>query len=77
MYIILLKGGEVHDGAGRVLYGFDVAIKDGLIVEITKDIPDTAAEMKIDVTCLNVSPGFIDMHTDSDFTLIADGRAES
>ena len=77
MYNILLKGGEVHDGAGRVLYGFDVAIKDGLIVEITKDIPDTAAEMKIDVTGLIVPPGFIDMHTHSDSTLIAYGRAES
>ena len=54
-----------------------MAIKDGLIVEITKGIPDTAAEMKIDVTGLIVSPGFIDMHTHSDFTLIADGRAES
>lgn len=77
MYNILLKGGEVHDGTGRVLNGYDVAIKDGLIAEINKGIPDTAAEMKIDVTGLIVSPGFIDMHTHSDFTLIADGRAES
>lgn len=77
MFDIILKGGEVYDGRGTPGKVSDVAISGGLIAEIATDIPDSGADQVINVAGLVVSPGFIDMHTHSDFTLIADGRAES
>lgn len=76
MFDLVLKGGEVHDGTGAAPMIADVGIKEGMITEIGTINTDTATEV-IDVAGLTVSPGFIDMHTHSDFTLIADGRAES
>lgn len=75
MFDTILKGGEIHDGTGNAGFVGDVAIKDGTIAAIG-DVAGDTAEV-IDVSGLVVSPGFIDMHTHSDFTLIADGRAES
>lgn len=76
MFDLVLKGGEVFDGTGVAGKIADVAIRDGRIVAVG-DVPLEDAAEVIDVTGLAVSPGFIDMHTHSDFTLIADGRAES
>ena len=76
MFDLILKGGEIHDGVGSDGFTGDVGIKDGLIHEVSRESLDNAKEV-IDVTGLIVSPGFVDMHTHSDFTLIADGRAES
>ena len=76
MFDLILKGGTVFDGAGTDGKIADVGIRDGMIVEVGEINVDTAAEV-IDVSGLTVAHGFIDMHTHSDFTLIADGRAES
>ncbi len=76
MFDIILKGGEVFDGTGAEGFVGDVGITNGLISEVsTSELHD--AKDIIDVTGLTVSPGFVDMHTHSDFTLIADSRAES
>lgn len=75
MFDLILKGGTVHDGTGAEGRVMDVAIKDGMIADVGEIKAE--AEQVIDVAGLAVSPGFIDMHTHSDFTLIADGRAES
>ena len=79
MYDLILSGGEIFDGTGKPGFIGDVAVKDGQIaaVEPTGSIRPEQAERVLDVSGLVVSPGFIDMHTHSDFTLIADGRAES
>ncbi len=79
MYDLILKGGEVFDGSGAEGFIGDVAIKDRVIaaVEPAGEINLAEAAEVVDVTGLVVAPGFIDMHTHSDFTLIADGRAES
>ncbi len=77
MFDTILKGGEIHDGIGSDPFIGDVGIKDGVIVDIAENLPHNRAEEVIDVAGLIVSPGFIDMHTHSDFTLIVDGRAES
>jgi len=76
MFDLVLKGGEVFDGTGADSFTGDVGIKNGFISEVSRKSLDQADEV-IDVSGLTVSPGFIDMHTHSDFTLIADGRAES
>ena len=76
MFDVILKGGEVFDGSGAQGVFSDVAISDGKIAEVGR-LDDDATARVIDVTDLAVAPGLIDMHTHSDFTLVADGRAEN
>jgi len=73
----LLRGGFVIDGAseGSVPARSDVAVQGDRIIAIG-DLSDINAERTIDVDGLYVCPGFIDVHSHSDFTLLADGRAE-
>lgn len=77
MFDLILKSGNVLDGMGKASFVADIAIKDDMIVEIRPNLPKDNAIKVIDVSGLCISPGFIDMHTHSDFTLIADGRAQS
>ncbi len=76
MFDLILKGGSIIDGTGKASFVSDVGIRNGNIAEVGR-LDSTAGTSVIDVTGLAVAPGFIDMHTHSDFTLIADGRAES
>ena len=75
MFDLILKGGEICDGTGADVFTGDVAITGNKICAIGE--VDSAGAEVIDVAGLTVCPGFIDMHTHSDFTLVADGRAES
>lgn len=77
MFDIIFKNGQIFDGTGTPGKIGDIAIKDGKIAAIGTLETDESASEIMDVTGLAVAPGFIDMHTHSDFTLIADGRAES
>ncbi|MFT5111106.1 MAG: N-acyl-D-aspartate/D-glutamate deacylase [Parasphingorhabdus sp.] len=76
MFDLIFKGGDIVDGTGGEAYVGDIAVKDGKISAIGQFGVQESSEV-IDVSGLTVSPGFIDMHTHSDFTLIADGRAQS
>src|SRR5690242_16470546 len=68
-YDLLIVGGHIIDGSGSPWYAGSVAIKDGLIADIGRLEGATAAQT-IDATGLVVAPGFIDMHTHSDYTLL-------
>jgi N-acyl-D-amino-acid deacylase len=70
MYDILVRNGLVVDGSGSPVKRADVAIKDGKIVRIG-DLKNEPSDHKIDASKKVVSPGFIDMHAHSDFTLLA------
>lgn len=76
MFDTILANGTVYDGTGSEGFVADVAIRDGRIAAIGR-LEDVAAAERIDVRGHAVSPGFIDLHTHSDFTLIVNGRAES
>ncbi|MGI9505915.1 MAG: amidohydrolase family protein, partial [Geminicoccaceae bacterium] len=76
MLDLVLQNGQILDGTGADAFEADIGVKDGRIAAIGR-LSDAASDQTIDVAGLAVSPGFIDMHTHSDFTLLADGRAES
>ena len=54
----------------------DIAVHKGKVAAIG-DLAAASAKQVIDANGLAVTPGFIDLHTHSDFTLVIDGRAQS
>ncbi len=76
MYDLLIKNGFVVDGTGHPGLKIDIAVKDGRVVAIGGCISAEATRV-IDATDLVVSPGFIDIHSHSDRSLLANPKAES
>ena len=76
MFDIILSGGTVFDGDGGPPLVQDVGVRDRRLVAMG-DLSAATAQQRLDVTGLAVTPGFIDLHTHSDFTLVVDGRAQS
>jgi dihydroorotase len=60
---ILLKGGHVIDSKNKIDSQMDVAIADGKILKVAREIPSTTAKKVIDASGLYVTPGLIDIHT--------------
>jgi dihydroorotase len=60
-YDILLKGGHVIDPKNDIDEPTDVAVKDGLVAAIGKDLGGEATKT-MDVTGYYVTPGLIDIH---------------
>jgi dihydroorotase/N-acyl-D-amino-acid deacylase len=75
-YDVLIRGGRIIDGTGNPWFQGDVAIKDGRIISVGH-LANATATRVIDATGLVVTPGFIDLHTHSDLSLLADGNGES
>ena len=73
---LLIRSGHVIDGSGGPGREADVAVLDGRIAAVE---PRSArpARRVIDARGQVVAPGFIDIHTHSDFTLPLNPRAES
>ena len=59
---ILIKNGKIIDGTGNSWYYGNIAVKDGKILKIGRDVNPTAKKI-IDAKGLIVAPGFIDVHT--------------
>ena len=76
MLDMILKGGTVVDGSGLPARRADVGILDGKIA-IVQDLGEAEAAKTIDVSGLHVCPGFIDMHSHSDLSLMAHRKGES
>lgn len=74
-YDLVVAGGLVVDGSGRSAYKADIGIVDGKIAEI--GVLDPSGSEVVDALGLVVAPGFIDMHSHSDFVLLVNPRAES
>lgn len=75
-YDVLIRGARIIDGTGNPWFNGDIAIRGGRVVAIGRLDGATAARV-IDARGLVAAPGFIDLHTHSDLTLLADGNAES
>ncbi len=76
MYDIIIKGGRILDGTGNPWFYGDVGIKNGKILRIGR-LDSNMAERVIDAGEYIVSPGFIDMHSHSDFTPLINPYMES
>jgi N-acyl-D-amino-acid deacylase len=75
MYDLLITNGLILDGTGSAPYRADVAVSQGDIVAIGS-LP-APAHHTLDAAGLVVSPGFIDLHTHSDFSFLLDPTAQS
>lgn len=73
---LVLRNGKIVDGTGNPWFHADVALRGQKIVALGK-IPPGSARRDIDVRGLVVAPGFIDMHSHSDYLLLEDGHAQS
>lgn len=76
MYDYIIKNGKIIDGSGVPWFKSDIAISKGKIKKIAK-LTEDEAEKIIDAKGLVVSPGFIDIHTHSDLTVLVNGKSES
>ncbi len=63
-YDLVVRGGTVIDGAGGAGVAGDVAVKDGLIVEVGRVSGRAKREVNADGAL--VTPGFVDIHTHYD-----------
>lgn len=74
-FSLIIRHGRMIDGTGGPIRKADLGIRDGRLVEIG-DLAEAQADQVIEARGLAVAPGFIDIHSHSDFTILADPRAE-
>ena len=72
----LIRNGTVIDGTGGLRYQADVGLADCRIAAVG-ELDDAQAGRVVDAAGLVVCPGFIDMHSHSDVTLLDDPGGES
>ena len=75
-YDFLIRGGTVYDGSGGTPFQGDVGIAGDRITYVGPHAPGTA-ESEIDAHGLAVSPGFVNMLSWANESLLVDGRGES
>ncbi len=73
---LLITNGRVYDGLGHEPLSADMGVRNERIVAIGS-LRGRSAHRTIDAAGLAVAPGFIDVHTHSDVTLLANAKAES
>ena len=73
-YDIILRNGTVYDGTGGAPRRVDVAIKGDRIAAVG-NLAGTRARSEVDVRGLAVAPGFINMLSHSEISMIADPRS--
>lgn len=76
MLDILIRGAEIVDGTNTPRYQGDVAIEGDRIAHVGA-LAGATARTVIDATARVVAPGFIDMHSHADLSLLVEPEAES
>jgi N-acyl-D-amino-acid deacylase len=75
-YDVIIRNGTVYDGTGKAGYRADIAIQNDTIAFIG-DLKSATGREEIDAEGLAVSPGFINVLSWSEKTLLIDGRSLS
>ena len=75
-YDMLIRGGMIYDGSGAEPYLGDVAIRGDRIVAVGKSLPGRAKQI-VDAQGLAVTPGFINMLSWANESLLVDGLGQS
>lgn len=73
---LLLAGGTLVDGTGTAPRAADVLVRGDRVAAVLEPGADVPAE-RVDVSGRVVCPGFVDIHTHSDLTLLSDPLAHS
>ncbi len=73
---LVLRGGSILDGTGGPVWKGDLGIRGDAIAAIG-DIPASYGKQAVDITGWFVSPGFIDIHSHSDSSILGYPTADS
>ena len=75
-HALIIRGGTIYDGSGAAPYVADVAL-DGDTISAIGELDSLTARSDIDASGLAVTPGFINMLSWANVSLIQDGTAQS
>jgi len=76
MFDVLIRRGHIVDGCGNPWVKADLGVVNGKI-EAIGNLAGESGSKKIDAKSLIVTPGFIDMHSHSDFYVLLNPYGES
>lgn len=74
-YDLLIINARIIDGSGEPAFTGSIGIRGEKIVAVG-DLPEAESSTTLNANGMAVSPGFIDIHSHSEFTLLADPRGE-
>src|SRR3989441_685223 len=75
-YDVVVRNGTIYDGSGKAPFVGDVAIKGDMIATVGKQM-DAHGKVEINARGLAIAPGFINMLSWANESLIHDGRSQS
>lgn len=73
---MIIRNGEIFDGTDSWSYKADIGIIDGVIAAIG-NLKNVYSSLDYDAKNMAVAPGFIDIHSHSDYSLLHNGLAHS
>ncbi len=65
MFDLVIRNGRIVDGTGRAGHVGDIAVRDGVLVQVGGTVEGSGVE-EFDASGLIVTPGFVDIHTHYD-----------
>ncbi|MEX2422979.1 MAG: D-aminoacylase [Acidimicrobiia bacterium] len=77
MFDLVIRNASLIDGSGSLPRPASLGVRDGRVTAIGDIADDAVTAHTIDAAGRVLAPGFIDIHTHSDLTLIEDGTGES
>src|SRR5215217_7827374 len=72
MIDVVIRNGTRYDGSGARPSIGDVGVDDGRIISVDDRFAEGIGREEVDATGLAVAPGFIDLHTHSDVSLMSE-----
>jgi len=76
VYDVVIRGGTIYNGLGGAPFVGDLGIMGDRIRVVTGDFPMPNAKLEIDARRMAVAPGFINMLSWANESLIEDGRSQ-